>query len=149
MTRLTRAWVRYGRERGRELGLSVPQLFLLDALRQQGVIPIHRWAHSVGASPSATTGLLDRLEAEGLIHRAHDALDRRQILVSLTPTGRRLADRLRSDFRRRWAEVSAGFSSRQLDQVRELLLRLACRLSPTEQGDDTEPSPPSVRRLTV
>ena len=41
------------------------------------------------------TGLLDGLEAAGLLRRERDAADRRRLRVSLTAAGRELADRFR------------------------------------------------------
>ena len=43
--------------------------------------------------PTSVTNLVDRLEAQGLVARATDASDRRRILASLTPQGRRVLKR--------------------------------------------------------
>src|SRR5690348_14220202 len=49
-----------------------------------------RVAEVLGVSRATVTGLLDRLEAEGLITRAIDPQDRRCFILHLTPQGRHL-----------------------------------------------------------
>lgn len=44
--------------------------------------------------PSNVTGIVDRLEARGLIERQHHATDRRVKHLALTPEGRRLRRRV-------------------------------------------------------
>ena len=47
-------------------------------------------AQHVQVSPSTVIGILDRLEAKGLIQRERDREDRRLVQVSLTEPGRGL-----------------------------------------------------------
>jgi DNA-binding MarR family transcriptional regulator len=132
MGRVTRAWLRVAKSDGRELDLSLPQIFLVVGLREKGRIPVTRWAETMGASPSATTGLLDGLEAEGYLLRTHDPLDRRQVLISLSPKGARLAARLEARFRTRWRQVCEGVPAGRLADAEAVLERLADRLE--EEG---------------
>ncbi len=97
------------------MDLSLPQIFLLGGLREKGRIPVTRWAEQMGASPSATTGLLDTLEASGYVLRVHDEADRRQVLVSLTPKGRRLAEKVRATFQSHWSQFCTGIPPRELE----------------------------------
>ena len=129
VSRLARGWMRLGREGARNLGLSAPQLFLLNGLREMGSVPVLRWVDEMGASPSAMTGLLDGLESAGFVSRSHGVEDRRQVLVSLTPSGRRLADRLQSEFRVRWKQYCEGIPGRDLDRVSETLERITSRMA--------------------
>lgn len=131
VTQVTREWVRLAKEEARTLGLSLPQLMLLGTLRDVGTVPVARWADMIGSSPSAATGLLDRLESEGYVARAHGGQDRRQVLVSLTPKGRRLGERLKGEFRDRWRVLSEGLSTDQLDRASEVLERIVSRMEPS------------------
>ena len=70
-------------------------------------------ADRLGISSSTATGLVERLAEGGYIHRVHSTEDRRQVLLSLRPKGRRLM---------------AGF--RKLRQSR--LQRLMARLGPND-----------------
>ncbi len=126
--RLNRGWMKMGREEARELGLSLPQMFLVGGLREMGEIPVNRWVEMMGASPSATTGLLDGLESGGYIQRAHDAKDRRQVLISLTPKGRALADRVRAEYQLRWKGYCSGISGAELEAAARTLGRILERM---------------------
>jgi DNA-binding MarR family transcriptional regulator len=148
VTQLTRGWVRFARERARALGLTLPQLFLLGGLRELGTIPVNRWVERMGTSPSATTALLDGLEATGYVRRTHDAVDRRQVLVSLTPNGRKIAERLKHVFRDRWKALCEDIPERELEAATATLAKIVRRLGADEDGPkvSVRPPPPGRRR---
>lgn len=72
--------------------LSVVEFTVLDALsRQDGWhLRMAQLARATGLSPSATTRLVNRLEARGLIKRILCEEDRRGIYTEPTAAGRRL-----------------------------------------------------------
>jgi DNA-binding MarR family transcriptional regulator len=71
-----------------ELNLTFPQAMLL---RQLGdALPMNEAAGKLHCDPSNVTGIVDRLEARGLIERQHLTTDRRVKHLALTPAGRRL-----------------------------------------------------------
>src|SRR5258706_1966406 len=71
-----------------ELHLTLPQAMLL---RQLGdALPMNEAAGKLHCDPSNVTGIVDRLEARGLIARQHLITDRRVKHLALTPAGRRL-----------------------------------------------------------
>lgn len=141
VARLTRGWLRVGREEARSLGLTLPQLFLLGALRERGSMPVNRWVEMMGVSPSAATGLLDGLEGSGFIVRAHDAIDRRQVLVSLSSEGRKLADRLRGEFRERWRTYCADIPPSRLELTTATLDRILERMGGPTPTEERAPGP--------
>ena len=71
---------------GRALGLGAADLRCLDWLadgpKTAGVL-----ATAIGLRPAATTALIDRLEAKGLVERVRDEHDRRRVLVRMTEDG--------------------------------------------------------------
>jgi DNA-binding MarR family transcriptional regulator len=143
---LIRAWVRQAREEGRTLGLSLPQLFLLGGLRDAGRIPVTRWVEMIGVSPSATTSLLDGLEGAGYVQRTHDREDRRQVLISLTTEGHRLADRFQAKFAREWRVLCEGIPPRDLDTAAATLERIGGRMGASGHPLLTTPRAPPKRR---
>src|SRR5260370_35503301 len=71
-----------------ELHLTLPQAMLL---RQLGdALPMNEAAGKLHCDPSNVTGIVDRLEARGLIERQPLTTDRRVKHLALTPAGRRL-----------------------------------------------------------
>jgi MarR family transcriptional regulator, transcriptional regulator for hemolysin len=77
---------------------------------------------------------LDRLEREGLVRRARDPDDRRQIRVELTPAGLELHRRLRATARRVDARARTGMTDRDEATFRRLLGRIRKNLG----GDDAD-----------
>jgi DNA-binding MarR family transcriptional regulator len=57
-------------------------------------------ARAIGYDKSRLIGLLDGLEAEGLLTREPDPDDRRARVIALTPVGRSRFERARRDIRR-------------------------------------------------
>jgi len=77
----------------RELGVSSAGRRLLAVL-EAAAVPLSATTISARllVTTASITSLLDTLERQGLIARAPDPADRRKILVSITPAGRRLVD---------------------------------------------------------
>jgi DNA-binding MarR family transcriptional regulator len=76
-----------------ELGAMVPPaqvraLLIIEATDDLNVTGL---ARLLGASPSATSRLCDRLATAGLLARLPAAASRREVLLQLTESGRRLA----------------------------------------------------------
>lgn len=144
--RVARGWIRIGREEARGLGLSLPQLFLLRGVRELGPFPATRWADLIGSSPSALTGLLDGLEDGGYVQRTHDEADRRQVLISLTPKGRTLADRLKAEFQARWRTYCSGIPPPRLDAAADVLGLILARMGPVAAEESRLPIAVRPRR---
>jgi DNA-binding MarR family transcriptional regulator len=77
-------------------GLSVAQFHLLGALKSGGgVLSTGEIARIMMRASQTITGLVDRLEAQGLVERQADQRDRRKANVCITEAGeRRLAEAL-------------------------------------------------------
>jgi DNA-binding MarR family transcriptional regulator len=72
------------------VGLSLPKLAALHALVSAGdALPLGQLADRLACVKSNVTQLIDRLEADGLVSRAHDPTDRRSTIAAITDTGRR------------------------------------------------------------
>lgn len=80
-----------------ELGTAVPpaQLRALLIIDQTGSLNLSGLAGTLGATPSAASRLCDRMEAAGLLTRDRPAASRREIVLRLTESGRRLAEWVR------------------------------------------------------
>ena len=73
-----------------DLGLRPRDLCLLVLVDRAGELNQRELARQLRMDPGNLVGVLDSLEAEGLLARLRREGDRRQRIVSLTPSGRRL-----------------------------------------------------------
>ncbi|MFE6521075.1 MarR family winged helix-turn-helix transcriptional regulator [Streptomyces sp. NPDC057794] len=62
-------------------------------------LPMRRLAQRLKCEPSNVTGIVDRLEARGLVERQPDPADRRVKVAAATEEGRRVARSLRESLR--------------------------------------------------
>jgi DNA-binding MarR family transcriptional regulator len=90
-----------------KIGSSVPpaQLRALLIIDRAGSLNLNRLAAQVGASASATSRLCDRMELAGLLTRDRAEESRREIVLLLTESGRRLAGWVREQRRTALAEM--------------------------------------------
>ncbi|MFD9886278.1 MarR family winged helix-turn-helix transcriptional regulator [Streptomyces alboflavus] len=86
-------------------------------------MPMRRIAQKLKCEPSNVTGIVDRLEARGLVERRPDPADRRVKLAAPTADGLTTARSLREslDFAR---EPLAELSREERESLRELLRRM-------------------------
>ena len=76
-----------------EFGLSPPQLFALRTLDPGNPVPMSTLAGALHCDNSNVTGLVDGLEAQGLVERRPDEHDRRVRMVVVTERGAEVRDR--------------------------------------------------------
>jgi DNA-binding MarR family transcriptional regulator len=86
-------------------------------------MPMRRIAQKLKCEPSNVTGIVDRLEARGMVERRPDPDDRRVKLAAPTSKGRETAGQLREslDFAR---EPLAELSADERMTLRDLLRRM-------------------------
>ena len=77
-------------EMARELDFSPVQLHSLRVLEPGVETPMRALAQQLFCDPSNVTGIVDRLEARGLIERRSLETDRRVKIIRLTPEGQRV-----------------------------------------------------------
>lgn len=70
-----------------ERGLTLARAHLIWQLQQDGPSTQRSLSRALRVTPRNVTGLVDALEAEGLVSRGEHPTDRRATLVSLTPNG--------------------------------------------------------------
>jgi DNA-binding MarR family transcriptional regulator len=110
-------------------GLTPRQFQLLGLLHDRGSLGQRELGQTMEIDPSILVTLLNPLEAQGVLYRRRDELDRRRHLVRLTARGeRRLAAAARAQ-REAEDELFAGLEATQRDQLRVLLTALNDSLS--------------------
>lgn len=96
-------------------------------------LPMRKLAQKLKCEPSNVTGIVDRLEARGLVERRPDPTDRRVKVAATTDEGRRVARGLREELRFA-REPLAGLSHGEREVLRDLLRRM---LDADARGDET------------
>jgi DNA-binding MarR family transcriptional regulator len=91
-------------------------------------------ADSLGYDRGQLVGLLDELEAAGLVERRRDPSDRRRHVVQMTPSGRKTLAKLRALSRRIEQDFLASLDERERKVLHSLLLELAEEHVPTCRG---------------
>lgn len=76
-----------------EIGLTYPQYLVMMVLWEQDNMPVNDIAKRLYLETNTVTPLLKRMEAEGFITRRKGEKDARQVIVSLTPKGRKLEEK--------------------------------------------------------
>lgn len=105
----------------REHGLSDQQWRVLRVLGEQGTVETGRVAREAYILGPSLTGVLARMERDGLVRRARDAADQRRTVVAATPRGLKMVERLsgKVEDHYRWLEQSLG--KQKLEQLYGLL----------------------------
>lgn len=90
LRRIAHATEVHSRRIDREFGLTLPQVSVLSCVQSLGA-GAHSRAIAAAAhlSPPTVVGILDKLEAKGMIRRERSALDRRVVHTTLTDAGAR------------------------------------------------------------
>ncbi len=105
---------------GRRLGLGPADLRCLDWLAD-GPKSAGELAAATGLRPAATTALVDRLSARGLVRRTASQVDRRKVLVETTPEGQALTWEAYGPLVVEGQSLFDGTTIAQLDAMRDLL----------------------------
>ncbi|MFD5545066.1 MarR family winged helix-turn-helix transcriptional regulator [Streptomyces sp. NPDC127079] len=105
-----------------EHALTGAQARLLSLLSLEP-LPMRKLAQKLKCEPSNVTGIVDRLEARGLVERRPDPADRRVKLAAATDEGRRVARDLREGLRFA-REPLAGLSDAERLSLRDLFRRM-------------------------
>jgi DNA-binding MarR family transcriptional regulator len=108
----------------RKLGLTIAQFDIVATLGNTPGMTCKELGEKTLITKGTLTGVLDRMEARGLIRRGASDADRRQVFVALTPQGVRTFDRA---FPAHIGHLRSAFtvlSARELDQTTDLLHKL-------------------------
>lgn len=105
----------------REHGLSDQQWRVLRVLGEHGTMETGRVAREAYILGPSLTGVLARMERDGLVRRERDAADQRRTVVEATAKGRRMVERLShsAEAHYQWLEESLG--KQKLAQLYRLL----------------------------
>lgn len=107
-----------------DLGLTAVQAKVISFMYESDVLSPGELSNAASIDNASLTGILDRLEAMGIITRQHNASDRRAITLRLTDEGQTLAKEVRTRIGPANQEFLANLSDAETAMLKELLQRL-------------------------
>jgi len=87
LRRILQAVDLHGRRLKSRYGLTGPQIICLREIQRGESLNPGQLARNVGLKPPTVTGIVDRLEARGLVTRRRRNTDKRQVRIELTDAG--------------------------------------------------------------
>jgi DNA-binding MarR family transcriptional regulator len=100
------------------VGLSMPKFSVLSELAKSGdSLPLSELAARLSCVRSNITQLVDRLEADGLVRRTDDPLDRRTVRAALTTLGAERCTAGAGEITRIQAEFAASLTAADLSAL--------------------------------
>ena len=105
----------------REHGLSDQQWRVLRVLGEHGAVETGRVAREAFILGPSLTGVLSRMERDGLIRRTRDVEDQRSTVVEPTANGRKLVQKLSHSIEAHYAFMETSLGKNKLKQLYSLL----------------------------
>ena len=121
----------------REVGLTGPQLLVMQSVGKLPGIMVRQIADNVNLSAATVTSILDRLEAKELVHRIRSTEDKRRVGVFLTDKGQELISTAPMPFQEHFLN---RFSSLE-DWEQSLMVATLQRLASMMDAEDLEAAP--------
>ena len=87
LRRVIRATDLHSKYLSKTVGLTAPQLLVLQSLRDFGELPVGELAGKVNLSQATVTSIVDRLERKSMVQRERSQSDKRKVFVQLTENG--------------------------------------------------------------
>lgn len=102
-------------------GLSDQQWRVLRVLGEHGTVETGRVAREAYILGPSLTGVLARMERDGLVQRERDPADQRRTVVEATPKGLKLVDKLSHTIEAHYAWMEKSLGKEKLSQLYGLL----------------------------
>jgi len=104
--------------------LTEQQWRIIRILRQQGEMEIYQLAQQACILKPSMTGVLARMERDGLVRRWKSEHDQRRVLVCLSEQGQQCFVQMSEDMENNYRRILEQFGEDKLQQLLELLNEL-------------------------
>ena len=137
LRRIMRATDLYSRRLSKEVGLTAPQLLILQSIDARGELTMGQIASDVSLSQATVTTILDRLEKRNLLTRERGETDKRRVYARLTEEGSAVVAKaptpLQEEFTHRFSQLKEWEQS--------LILSSLQRVASMMNAEDIDASP--------
>jgi MarR family transcriptional regulator, organic hydroperoxide resistance regulator len=128
-----------------QFGLTGPQLTVIKLLETFGDLSLSSLSERIRAQNSTVTGIIDRMEREGLVRRERSTTDRRVVYIRLSDKGQRLARQIEVEPMEIFRSALLSLSHVDLRDLLRILTKLQKRVrarvaAPSSAGAGAETS---------
>lgn len=113
----------------RTYGLTEAQFSALECIGHKGPMTLGELGRRQLVTNGNITLVADNLEKQGLLERRRSSKDRREVVVHLTPKGRRLFERIFPPHANHIARVMSVLSTAEQEQLGALLKKLGLEVT--------------------
>jgi len=126
---------RITKELARRADLTGPQLTVLKMLEGVGDLSLSNLSERIRAQNSTVTGIIDRMEREGLVVRTRSVEDRRVVHIRLTDKGARIAGEIAVEPMEIFRNALETLSPAEMRDLLGLLTKIARRVQSIVKRD--------------
>ena len=106
----------------RKLGLNATDTRCLDLIsRAESEVTAGDLGRATGLTTGAVTGILDRLEAAGLVERVRDSNDRRRVIVRPLPEAAARMGNVYEGLGAAMTKLASGYGTKELELISHFL----------------------------
>ena len=152
LRQIIRATDLYSRQLNKKVGLTAPQLLILQTIESLGAVSVSKLSSEVSLSQATVTTIIDRLEKRGLLTRHRSNKDRRIVHTTLTEEGKRMVAMaptpLQESFGKRFEQLADWEKSMIVSSLQRVALMMNAEEidaspvlhvgDPTDHPDETE-----------
>ena len=126
---------RLTKELARRAQLTGPQLTVVKILETLGDISLSELSDKIRAQNSTVTGIIDRMEREGLVARVRSTEDRRVVHIRLTEKGAKLAREIPIEPMEIFRNALESLSAQEMRDLMKILAKLSKRVKQIVRRD--------------
>jgi len=127
---------RLARESAAAHGLTATQVSVMKLLDAIGDLSLSSLSVRIGANNSTVTGVIDRMERDGLVQRRRSGEDRRVVYIELTSRGRKLASDAKVDPMQLFRALLEDLPSRDAAELERITTKLVARVREIISAED-------------
>lgn len=130
---------RITKELAKRADLTGPQLTVVKMLEQVGDLSLSELSDKIRAQNSTVTGIIDRMEREGLVTRERSKEDRRVVHIRLTAKGHTLAKEIPVEPMEIFKGALESLSAQEMRDLMRIMTKVAKRVKQIVRRDVGEP----------
>ncbi|MGB7606393.1 MAG: MarR family transcriptional regulator [Lutisporaceae bacterium] len=101
----------------KEMNVTGPQGMLMGTLAHYGEMKISDLSQKLGLSNSTVSGIIDRLENQGLVERTRSKEDRRVVYVSVTSEFKKSSEEHFKEIAKMFEAMMSNATAEELDEI--------------------------------